>query len=93
VSKLPVTHGTGNVFADLGCPDAVERQAKLRLAYALNQELDGRKLSRSEAAKYLGISRSKVSVLRNYKLAGFPIECLTKLLTTLGIRARDLPGA
>ena len=35
--REPVTRGTGNVFADLGFPDAAERQAKLRLAYALNQ--------------------------------------------------------
>ena len=25
---LEITHGTGNVFADLGMPDAVERQTK-----------------------------------------------------------------
>ena len=35
-----ITRGTGNVFADLGFPDAAECQAKLRLAYALNQVLD-----------------------------------------------------
>ena len=39
--REPVTRGTGNVFADLGFPDAAERQAKLRLAYALNQVLEG----------------------------------------------------
>jgi hypothetical protein len=27
----------GNLFADLGSPDTVEHQAKLRLAYALKQ--------------------------------------------------------
>ena len=32
-----ITRGSKNVFADLGYSDAVERQAKLRLAYALNQ--------------------------------------------------------
>ena len=36
--RKPVTRGTGNVFADLGFPDAAERQAKLRLAYGLNQD-------------------------------------------------------
>jgi predicted XRE-type DNA-binding protein len=52
--REPVTRGTGNVFADLGFPDAAERQAKLRLAYALNQVLEARKLSQSNAAKVLG---------------------------------------
>ena len=67
----------------LGFPDAAERQAKLRLAYALNQLLDGRKLAQAEAARVLGVSQPKVSALRNYKLAGFSVERLMNLLTAL----------
>ncbi len=78
-----VTRGTGNVFADLGFPDAVGRQAKLRLAYALNQVLDGRKLSQADAAKVLGVTQPKVSALRHYKLAGYSVERLMNLLTAL----------
>ena len=81
--KEPVTRGTGNVFADLGFPDAAERQAKLRLAYALNQVLDASKLSQAEAAKVLGVTQPKVSALRHYKLAGFSVERLMNLLTAL----------
>jgi predicted XRE-type DNA-binding protein len=79
----PITRGTGNVFADLGFPDAPERQAKLRLAYALNQLLAGRKLPQAEAAKVLGVTQPKVSALQNYKLAGFSVERLMNLLTAL----------
>jgi predicted XRE-type DNA-binding protein len=78
-----VTRGTGNVFADLGFPDAAERQAKVRLAYALNQVVERRKLSQAEAAKALGVTQPKVSALRHYKLAGFSVERLMKLLTAL----------
>jgi predicted XRE-type DNA-binding protein len=78
-----VTRGTENVFADLGFPDAAERQAKLRLAYALNQVLDRRKLSQADAAKVLGVTQPKVSALRHYKLAGFSVERLMNLLTAL----------
>ena len=78
-----VTRGTGNVLADLGFPDAAERQAKLRLAYALNQVLDGRKLSQEDAAKVLGVTQPKVSALRHYKLAGCSVERLMNLLTAL----------
>ena len=78
-----ITRGTRNVFADLGFPDAAERQAKLRLAYALNQVLEDRKLSQADAAKALGVSQPKVSALRNYKLAGFSVERLMNLLTAL----------
>jgi predicted XRE-type DNA-binding protein len=71
------------VFADLGFHDAAERQAKLRLAYALNQVLEARKLSQADAAKALGVTQPKVSALRNYKLAGFSVERLMNLLTAL----------
>ena len=95
--KEPVTRGTGNVFADLGFPDAAERQAKLRLAYALNQVLEARKLSQADAAKVLGVAQPKVSALRHYKLAGFSVERLMNLLTALDqdveivIRKHHLP--
>jgi phage-related protein/predicted XRE-type DNA-binding protein len=82
--KEPVTRGTGNVFADLGFPDAAERQARLRLAYALNQELEARKISQADAAKVLGVTQPKVSALRRYKLKGFSVERLMNLLTALG---------
>ena len=78
-----VTRGTNNVFADLGYSDAAERQAKLRLAYVLNQVLEHRKLPQAEAAKILGVTQPKVSALRNYKLAGFSVERLMNLLTAL----------
>jgi predicted XRE-type DNA-binding protein len=79
--REPVTRGSGNVFADLRLPDAAERQAKLRLAYALNQVLEARKLSEAEAAKVLGLTRSKVSALRHYKLVEFSVERLINLST------------
>ena len=65
-----VIRGSRNVFADLGYPDAAERQAKLRLAYALNQLLDQRRLTQASAAKALGVTQPKVSALRHYKLSG-----------------------
>ena len=79
-----ITRGSPSVFEDLGYPDAAERQAKLRLAYALNQVLEERQLSQSDAAKLLGVTQPKVSALRHYKLAGFSVERLMNLLTALG---------
>ena len=78
-----ITRGTGNVFADLGYADATERQAKLRVAYAVNQVLEARKLTQAAAAKLLGVTQPKVSALRNYKLAGFSLERLMTMLTAL----------
>src|SRR3954463_8052254 len=82
--REPVTRGTRNVFADLGFTDATSRQAKVRLAYAVNQMLENRKLTETAAARLLGLTQPKVSALKNYKLAGFSIERLITLLTAVG---------
>jgi predicted XRE-type DNA-binding protein len=81
---VEITRGTKNIFADLAYPDAAERQAKLRLAYALNQVLEQRALTQTDAATLLGLTQPKVSALRHYKLAGFSVERLMTLLTVLG---------
>lgn len=78
-----ITRGTKNVFADLGYPDAAERQAKLRLAYALNQVLDQGQLTQTAAAQLLSLRQPKVSALRNDKLSGFSLERLMTLLNAL----------
>jgi predicted XRE-type DNA-binding protein len=80
---LEITRGSGNVFADLGLPDAEERQTKLRLAYALNAIMDAQRLTQAAAAARLGLNQPKVSALRNYKLEGFSVERLMTLLNAL----------
>ena len=78
-----IVRGSGNVFADLGYPDAEERRTKLRLAHALNQVLKRRRLTQAAAAELLGINQPKVSALVNYKLDGFSVERLMTFLTAL----------
>jgi predicted XRE-type DNA-binding protein len=78
-----VTRGSGNVFADLGYPDAEERQTKLRLAHAINSVITRRRLTQAAAAKKLGVNQPKVSALANYKLEGFSVERLITFLTAL----------
>ena len=80
---VEIARGSTNVFADLGYPDAPVRQAKLRLAYALNHVLEQRELTQAAAARLLGLTQPKVSALRRYELAGFSIERLMTLLTAL----------
>lgn len=80
---IEIERGTGNVFADLGYPDAEERQTKLRLAYAINAVVQEQGLTQAAAARLLGINQPKVSALLNYKLAGFSVERLMTFLTAL----------
>ncbi len=78
-----VTHGTANVFADLGYADADERQTKTRLALEINGIIKGRKLRQVEAGELLGIPQPKISALANYRLDGFSVERLMGYLTAL----------
>ncbi|HEY1182542.1 MAG TPA: helix-turn-helix transcriptional regulator [Bryobacteraceae bacterium] len=74
---------SGNVFADLGFADAGERQTKVRLAMAINEVLHRRGFTQEKAAELLGINQPKVSALSKYRLEGFSVERLMRLLTSL----------
>jgi predicted XRE-type DNA-binding protein len=78
-----ITPSTGNVFADLGLPDAAEKKAKTKLAVALNNALAERKLRQREAAALLGCTQPEISALANYKLSGFSMGRLMEFLTNL----------
>src|SRR5271156_5295176 len=78
-----ITRGTGNVFADLGYPDAEERQTKLRLAHAINDVIARRRLTQAVAAGKLRVNQPKVSALARYKLDGYSVERLMGFLTAL----------
>ena len=78
-----ITHGTGNVFADLGMPDAAERQTKTRLAMEINELLKARKLKQVDVAELLGIPQPRVSALVRYRLDGCSVERLMAFLTAL----------
>jgi predicted XRE-type DNA-binding protein len=60
------------------------QEARLRLVRALNEALDGCVATQAEAARVLGVSQSRVSALRRYKVDGFSVERLMRLLTRLG---------
>lgn len=83
MSDLEITHGTTNVFADLGYPDAAQRQTKTRLALAVNELLKSRNLKQREIATLLNIPQPKVSALKNYRLDQFSVERLMEFLTAL----------
>jgi predicted XRE-type DNA-binding protein len=84
VATNQVTRGSGNVFADIGLPDAAELQTKARLCAAINQIVEREKIRQAEVAAKLGINQPKVSALLNYKLEGFSVERLMHFLVSLG---------
>ena len=87
--------GSGNVFADLGLPQAEERLAKAELARAIGKAIEARGLTQREAAELLGVDQPKVSQVLNGRLNGFSTERLLRFLTSLGrdVEIRVKPGS
>jgi predicted XRE-type DNA-binding protein len=79
-----VIPSSGNVFADMGLPDAPELDTKARLGAAICNIVESRRLSQAEVAEVLGVNQPKVSALLHYKLDGFSVERLMRFLVVLG---------
>lgn len=79
-----IISGSGNVFADLGLPDADEHLLKARLASLIGETIVELGLNQRLAAKLLGLTQPDISNLKRGRLGGFSIERLFGLVRTLG---------
>jgi predicted XRE-type DNA-binding protein len=84
MAKRDYIESSGNVFADLGFPDAHDMLAKADLAIRIAGILRKRRLTQVQAAALLGVDQPKVSALIRGRLAGFSIERLLRFLLLLG---------
>lgn len=79
-----IEEGSGNVFADLGYPNADEHLVKARLVHAISQAINDRRLSQSEAAALIGLDQPKVSKLLRGSFQGYSSDRLMHILNLLG---------
>jgi predicted XRE-type DNA-binding protein len=75
--------GSGNIFADLGLPNAEEHQLKAALVVQLSRLIQQRKLSQTDAAKLIGIKQPDLSnilrgLYRGYSVARQDVEITTR---------------
>ena len=78
-----VEESSGNVFADLGLPDAEEVLHKADLTHRICEIIKARKLTQAQAAKILGVDQPKVSALVRGRLDQFSLARLIKFLNFL----------
>lgn len=94
--EIPVHASSGNIFSDLGRPDAEEAFARVRLAQQIAQIIERKALSQTAAAELMGLDQPKVSALVRGRLAGFSTDRLFRCLMQLGqdvdIVVRDKPS-
>lgn len=83
-SKAAFERSSGNVFRDLGFPNAEAELAKAQLVLEISTLLRRRALTQTAAAEVLGIPQPKVSQLVRGDVTGFSTDRLLRLLTLLG---------
>lgn len=88
MEPIEVHASSGNVFADLGLPDAQERYAKAVISRLIAKAIEARGLTQAEAAELLDTSQPKVSAVVRGQLAGFSMDRLFRYLTALGMNVR-----
>lgn len=87
--EVLVEESSGNVFVDLGLPDADELLAKAELARTIRTLIERQDLTQAEAARLLGTTRPKVSDLFRGRLDGFSMERLYRFLKHSARSGRD----
>ena len=82
-SDFELVEGSGNVFRDLGDPEADLKQAKAILAGRIIAVLDDRGLSVRKAAALTRFAAADFSRIRNADLGRFTLDRLMKMLAAL----------
>lgn len=81
---LDIVRGSGNLFRDLGHPDADREQLRSLLAARVIGVLDDSRLTVREAHELTGVAAADFSRIRQAKLGRFTIDRLMTILARLG---------
>ena len=84
VEGIEVETGSGNVFADLGLPDAEKLKVKSGLVIEITRAVRKLGLTQEEAGRRMGIPQPKVSALLRGDFANLSERKLMDCLNRLG---------
>jgi predicted XRE-type DNA-binding protein len=76
--------GSGNVFADVGLPNAEEHLIKAKLVYKIDTLMKDRGLKQIEAATLFGVKQPDVSKMLRGNFWQFSVERLLRCLVARG---------
>lgn len=92
VNGVEVRRSSGNVFADLGVPDADKLKVKTDLAIEIRKAIKAHGLTQTEAAQRMGISQAKVSGMMRGDFTNLSerklMECLNRLGYDIEIKVK-----
>lgn len=79
--KIKVEVGSGNIFADIGLPDAETLLLKAQIVSEIYRLVNARKLTQAKAGVLMGISQPEVSRLFKGNFDEYSVERLIGFLT------------
>lgn len=82
--EVKVELSSGNIFADLGFPDAEEHLLKAELMVRIEQLIEKKGWTQAQAAERMKLDQPKVSRLRRGHFRGFSVDRLLTILNRLG---------
>ena len=97
VEGIEVQRSSGNVYADLGLPDADKLKIKTGLVLEIRKAMRNLGLTQQEAAQRMGISQPKVSDMMRGDFSNLSerklMDCLTRLGYDIEISVRPATAA
>lgn len=92
IDGIEVQRSSGNVYADLGLPDAEKLKIKTGLVVEIRKAMGRLGLTQQEAAKRMGITQPKVSDMMRGDLSNLSerklMDCLNRLGYDIEIKVR-----
>ena len=82
--KIEHKKGSGNLFADIGLPNADEHLVKAKLVYKIDGLMREREMKQVEAARLFGVRQPDVSRMLHGDFRQFSVERLLRFLVALG---------
>ena len=97
VDGVEVRRGSGNVYADLGLPDAEKLKIKTGLVIEIRKAMAQHGLTQQEAAKRMGLTQPKVSDMMRGDFSNLSerklMDCLNRLGYDIEIKVRPASKA
>ena len=92
IDGIEVETGSGNVFADLGLPDAEKLKVKSGLVVEIVKAVRRLDLTQAEAAQRMGLTQPKISALLRGDFTNFSerklMDCLNRIGYDIEIRVK-----
>jgi predicted XRE-type DNA-binding protein len=85
IEDIPITAGSGNVFADLNLPNAADELFRADLVRQTIHSMQQRRLTPARMATLLGVAQSDVAQLIRGHYEGYSTDRLLQFLTSLGL--------